>query len=98
MCTVILASPTATATAFMSIPVINAKCEGLSNPSTPKVSCQRKSDGPATKETADPIMSSLNAVTKDFFLSSLFLNNKTPLNPAVLLAIQHPCKVPYGRV
>ena len=62
MCTTILASPTTTATEFINIPVINAKCGGLSNPSTPNVSCHRKSDGPATTDIAVPIIRSLNAV------------------------------------
>ena len=77
----ILASPRTTAIEFISIPVINAKCGGLSKPSTPKASCQRKSDGPAANDTIDPIIRSLNPVANDILLISLFLISTNPPIP-----------------
>ena len=74
--TIILVIPITTPTALISIPVINAKCGGLSNPSTPNVSCHRKSVGPATREIAYSIINNLKDVEKDFVPRSLFLINK----------------------
>ena len=80
--TPILARPKTVPTEFISIPVINAKCGGLNSPSTPKVSCQRKSDGPATKEIVDPIIRSFNEVATVLSLREVFLINKITLAPA----------------
>jgi hypothetical protein len=84
ICDIILVIPVTAPTAFMSIPVINIKCGGLSNPSIPNVSCQRKSDGPATTEIADPIIINLKDEKKDFVLRSLFLI-KVPANTALIV-------------
>jgi hypothetical protein len=84
-CTIILVIPKTTPTALISIPVINVKCGGLSNPSTPNVSCHRKSDGPATREIADPIINNLKDVKKDLVSRFLFLIKKAPPNPAVMV-------------
>ena len=58
----------ATAKVLINIPVINIRCVGLRNPSTPKVWCQIKSLGPDIIDIIDPIMSNLNDRVKPLFL------------------------------
>jgi hypothetical protein len=54
------------------MPVINIRCVGLRNPSTPNTSCQIKSLGPEVIDNADPIISNLKENEIGSYLSSLY--------------------------
>jgi len=51
------------------MPKIKKRCGGLSNPSRPKLECQKKSNGPAPTSTAIPKIASLTCFACCDFVS-----------------------------
>jgi hypothetical protein len=78
-----------------SIPVINNKCVGLRNPSTPNTSCHIKSLGPEIIDNADPIIRNLKERERGSFRISQFLIN---IQAATTADIDKSNIPPYNKV